>query len=56
MSPLKNAYQVLGGWALSLDTFNLRLGVGYGHFFIPTLGIVSSYEGVIGDVEAYWRF
>lgn len=56
VTSLLNAYQVLPGWAFSWDSFNLRLGVGYGHFFIPSLGIVSSYEGPIGDLELYWRF
>jgi hypothetical protein len=56
VSSLENAFQVVPGIAFSWRIFNLRLGVGYGHVFIPTLGLVSSYEGVIPDFELYFRF
>jgi hypothetical protein len=56
VTSLENAFQVVPGIAFSWRIFNLRLGVGYGRVFIPTLGLVSSYEGVIPDFELYFRF
>jgi hypothetical protein len=56
VSSLEKAFQVVPGVAFSWKILNLRLGVGYGHFFIPTLGLVSSYEGIIPEFELYFRF
>jgi len=39
------------------DILNLRLGVGYGRFFLPRLGLpIRTYEGVVPDVNFYFRF
>lgn len=56
ISSLNNAFQVVPGVAFSWKRFNLRLGVGYGHVFIPPLGLVSGYRGVVPDIELYFRF
>lgn len=56
VTSLEHASQVVAGVAFSWRILNIRLGVGYGHVFIPTLGLVSSYEGVIPDFELYFRF
>jgi hypothetical protein len=39
------------------DVLNVRLGVGYGRFFLPRLGLpIRKYDGVIPDINFYFRF
>jgi hypothetical protein len=52
----EQAWAVLGGVALSWSTFNVQLGVGYGAWFLPTLGVVLPWRGVIPDGSMYVRF
>jgi hypothetical protein len=56
MASIDGAYQIVPGVAFSWKAFNLRLGVGYGNFFVPNLGLVSSYQGFMPDLELYFRF
>ncbi len=43
-----------GFW--SWDSFNLRLGLGYGHFAVPTVNIFTDQVTVIPEFDLFWRF
>lgn len=56
VATVEGAFQIIPGIAFSWSFFNLRLGAGYGNLFLPTLGLVSSYQGFTPDLELYFRF
>jgi len=40
----------------SWETFNLRLGLGYGHYDFPLLGIFWAEPAVFPELNVFWRF
>ena len=39
------------------SSVNLRVGVGYGNFFVPRIGLTARlYQGVVPDFDFYVRF
>lgn len=40
----------------SWQTFNLRLGLGFGHAELPLLGLFVDQLTVLPEINAYWRF
>ena len=53
---IRNAWQALGGVALSFRAIHLQLGVGYGDLFLPAIGVVVPYRGVLPDANLFIRF
>lgn len=50
------AFSIVPSFVWSWDTFNLRLGVGYGNLNIPGVNFMLPERGVIPDVDLYWVF
>jgi hypothetical protein len=50
-------WNAIVGTHLRFGIVNLKLGVGYGNFFVPRLGMSTKiYQGVVPDFEFYVRF
>lgn len=49
-------WAALGGVHLRWGAANLRIGAGYGHFFIPRLGLSTPGRSVLPDLDFYARF
>lgn len=49
----KGSLTVSGYW--SWDTFNLRAGIGYGHYTLPVVNVFLA-PGTIPELAMYWRF
>jgi hypothetical protein len=52
----RRAWQALGGVALTWRAVNLQLGVGYGDLFLPAVGVVVPYRGILPDANLFIRF
>lgn len=50
----KGSVSVSAYW--SWDTFNLRAGLGYGHYTLPAANIFLPAPIVFPELEMYWRF
>ncbi len=55
---LGNAFQVGGAWVYSSDSFNLRLGGGFGDVIAPVVNIGFPTRGrtFIPEIDLYWIF
>jgi len=51
-----HAYQIVPAVHLSWETFNLRIGVGYGNNIIPAINFVLPTRSVVPQLDLYWRF
>lgn len=51
-----HAWQALFGVAVSSAMLSLELGVGYGDAFLPSIGVVAPYRGVLPDANLFVRF
>ena len=51
-----HAWQALFGVAISSAMLNLELGIGYGDAFLPSIGVVAPYKGVLPDANLFVRF
>jgi hypothetical protein len=51
-----NAFQIVPSVQFSWETFNLRLGLGYGNNVIPTVNFVLPKRTLVPDFAMYWRF
>jgi hypothetical protein len=51
-----HAFQIVPSVQLSWETFNIRVGVGFGHIVVPTINFVLPNRGVVPDFAMYWRF
>jgi hypothetical protein len=49
-------WSVLGGAHLIFANVNLRLGLGYGSYFAPAIGVVVPLESFYPDLDLYVRF
>ena len=51
-----HAFHVVPSIQFSWETFNLRLGLGYGNIVIPTVNFVLPERTLVPDFAMYWRF
>jgi hypothetical protein len=51
-----NAYTIVPSAVLSHGVFNVRLGAGYGNYFIPGINLVLPNRGIVPDFDLYFRF
>jgi hypothetical protein len=54
--PTRDAWMTMFSTEFSWETLNLRLGVGYGFWFVPALDVALAYEGVVADGDLAFRF
>lgn len=52
----KSAYSVTAAAVFSWQTFNLRLGLGYGNYNVPAVNFVLPRKIVYPDLDLYWIF
>lgn len=50
------AYSIVPSLVWSWQTFNLRLGLGYGHFNVPVVNFMLAEPTVVPDLDLYWTF
>jgi hypothetical protein len=50
------AFSIVPALAMSWQTFNLRLGVGYGNFNIPGVNFMINRRTPIPELDLYWTF
>jgi len=55
-SALQNAWAIVPGIAFSWSAINFRVGAGYGNFFIPGVGLVTTDQGFVPELDFYVRF
>jgi hypothetical protein len=48
------AFSIVPSFVWSWDTFNLRLGVGYGNLNIPGVNFMLPKRSLVPDVDLYW--
>lgn len=48
------AFSIVPAFVWSWDTFNLRLGLGYGNLNVPGVNFVLPERSLIPDVDLYW--
>ncbi|MEM9728917.1 MAG: hypothetical protein AAF997_10050, partial [Myxococcota bacterium] len=56
---LKNAFAVIPGAVFSWKRANLRLGIGYGDFFVESVGLVipgSLVKNIAAEFDVFVRF
>jgi len=51
-----NAVSLLASVVFSWDTFNLRLGLGYGNYSVPVVNFVLNQKLPFPDLSVYWRW
>jgi hypothetical protein len=54
--PTHEAWMTVLGTEFSWKNLNLRLAAGYGFWFVPSLDVALSYEGVVADADVAFRF
>ncbi len=52
----RNAFSVTGALAWSWESFNLRLGMGYGNFNVPGINFTLEQRGFFPELDMYWTF
>jgi hypothetical protein len=56
VAPTRDAWMAIFSTEFSWKNFNMRLGAGYGFWFVPSLNLALAYEGVVGDADLAFRF
>jgi hypothetical protein len=54
--PTRDAWMAIFSTEFSWKNFNMRLGAGYGFWFVPSLNLALAYEGVVADADLAFRF
>jgi hypothetical protein len=50
------AFSIVPALAMSWETFNLRLGIGYGNFNVPGVNFMIERRTPIPELDLYWTF
>lgn len=50
------AFQLVPGAHFSWETFNLRLGLGFGNYVVPAINFVLPNRSLVPELDLYWRF
>ncbi|MEO8180908.1 MAG: hypothetical protein ABI895_18905 [Deltaproteobacteria bacterium] len=52
----RGAFSIVPSFAFSWQTFNLELGLGYGHFNVPGVNFMINRRTLIPTFDMYWTF
>lgn len=56
MFDVLHAYSIVPGVHWSWETFNLRLGLGYGNYNLGPVNFVVARKTLVPDLDLYWRW
>jgi len=52
----KHAFSIVPSFNASWDTFNMRLGVGYGNFNLPGVNFMLNERTIVPEIDLFWTF
>lgn len=52
----KHAFSIVPSFNASWDTFNMRLGVGYGNYNLPGVNFMLPERTIVPEIDLFWTF